>query len=165
MAKRGPTKWFTQNIPEEVSDSSIFRFSVTIGKQTVELDMRSDLDIDYTIIQQQLEDTPSEFAFWAAIYSELKLRVSAKERQLKSCRGKIADEIMKECLKHSTKATDKQVTTAIEADQRIVVLESELMLLEKQAGKLYYMVEAIKMKAENLRSLSGFAKIEFGQAK
>jgi hypothetical protein len=115
--------------------------------------------------QQQLEDTPSEFAFWAAIYSELKLRVSAKERQLKSCRGKIADEIMKECLKHSTKATDKQVTTAIEADQRIVVLESELMLLEKQAGKLYYMVEAIKMKAENLRSLSGFAKIEFGQAK
>ena len=157
-------KWFTTYIPEEVADSTLFRFSITIGQKTINVDMRSDLDIDYGAIQQQLEDTPSEFAYWAALHSEMKLQVARIERQVKSLRGKIASELVNQCLKEGFKPTDKQLQTTIDADERITKLEYTLMLAEKHAGKMYYMVEAIRMKAENLRSLSGFAKIEFSQA-
>jgi hypothetical protein len=134
-----------------------------VGGKEVICDMRADLDIDYALIQQQLEDTPSEFAYWAALHSEVKLQVAIAERKLKTLRGKVASELINECIKGGVKPTDKSIQMAIEADPRISEQETRVALLEKHCGKLYYMVEAIRMKAENVRSLSGFAKIEFSQ--
>jgi hypothetical protein len=164
-------KWFSSFVPEEVSDSSIFRFEITIaGKtkedaRTITVDMRADLGIDYTAIQQQLEDTPSEFAYWAAIYSEVKMYVSQLERQVKARRGKIAQILVEEATKNSIKLTDKQLASAIEGDDKLNELEGWLIKMQKQAGKLFFMVDAIRMKCDNLRSLAGFARAEYQNAK
>ena len=161
---RKQSKWFSECVPEEVASSSLFKFIVVVNGQHIEVDMRADLDIDYHIIQDQLADTPSEFAYWAAIYSELKLQVAKVERQIKTKRGKLVDKALKDAVEAGIKLTDKQAQAIIEADEELNVLELKHMLLEKHTGKMYFMVEAIKMKSENIRSLSGFAKIEMGHS-
>lgn len=126
--------------------------------------MRADLDVDYTIIQDQLADTPSEFAYWGAIYSELKMRVALLERKVKTRRGVLADQAIKQAVAASVKLTDKQVQTIIEADRELNELEAKAILLNKHTGKAYFMVEAIRMKSDNIRSLAGFAKAEMSQS-
>jgi len=48
----------------------------------------------------------------------------------------------------------------VESDKRLNKLETELLLANKHCGKMYFMVEAIRMKSDNLRSLAGFARAE-----
>jgi hypothetical protein len=127
--------------------------------------MRADLDIDYQIIQQQLEDTPSEFAYWCAIFSELKMQVNKLERTIKVRRGKLVEKILKEAMDSSVRLTDKQVQAIIEADEELNKLEVKLMIAQKHTGKMGFMVEAIKMKSDNLRSLAGFARQEMTMQK
>lgn len=160
MPRLDRSKWFSEYVPEEVANSSLFKFVVDINGQRVDVDMRADLDVDQRIVQQQLEDTPSEFAYWAAIYSELKMQVAKIERQVKVKRGKLVDHAIKEAAQANVKLTDKQVQSVIEADQDLNKLEALLMIANKHCGKMYYMVEAIRMKSDNLRSLAGFARQE-----
>lgn len=161
-------KWFSTYITDEISDSSLFRFKVCVGKdnsgndRVIEVDMRADLDVDYTAIQTQLEDSPSEFAYWAAIYNEVKLRSALLERKIKARRGVLATNLMQEAIKNGVRITDKQIQTCIEGDDKLNELEGTLLLIKKHEGKLYFMLEALRMKADNLRSLAGFAKIEMG---
>lgn len=154
-------KWFQSYISEEISDSSLFRFDIIVNDKKVSVDMRADLGIDYTAIQQQLEDTPSEFAYWAAIYSELKAGVSVLERKVKARRGIIAGLLIESAGQSNVKITDKQLATAIEGDEDLNRLEKLLVTMQKHCGKMYFMVEAIRMKSDNLRSLAGFARIEY----
>ena len=162
---RKQSKWFNEFVPEEIGSSSLFKFAINIGDKRIEVDMRADLDIDYSIIQTQLEDTPSEYAYWAAIYSELKMRVAKLERSIKVKRGQLISTAVKEASEANLRLTDKQVQAIIEADDELNKLESILLLAEKHAGKMWFMVDAIKMKSENLRSLSGFAKTEMAQSR
>ena len=157
-------KWFTEYVPEEVANSSLFKFTVIIGNKKVEVDMCADLGVDYQILQQQLEDTPSEFAYWAAIFSELKMQVNKVERQIKVRRGKLVDKTIREAMEASVKITDKQVQAIIEADNDLTELEARLMILQKHTGKMGFMIDAIRMKSDNLRSLAGFARIEMQNA-
>ena len=165
---RNLPKWFSTYIPEEISDSSLFRFKVCIGQKpdgtnnVIEVDMRADLDIDYGAIQMQLEDVPSEFAYWSAIYSEVKLQTGVLERKIKARRGILANKLMQEATSNGLKITDKQIQTLIEGDEELNKLEARLLLMKKHEGKMYFMIEALRMKADNLRSLAGFAKIEMG---
>jgi hypothetical protein len=160
------SKWFDEYIPEEVANSTLFKFQVNINsQQTIDVDIRADLEIDYAIIQSQLEDTPSEFAYWASIYSELRMQVSKIERQIKVRRGKLTDKAIKDATKSGVRLTDKQVQAIIEADDDLIKLELQLIIANKHCGKMFYMVEAIKMKSDNLRSLAGFARQEMATQK
>ena len=167
MAKKRPQpKWFDEFVPDEVANSTLFQFAVAIKPgQTIVVDMRADLEIEYSIIQDQLEDTPSEFAYWGAIYSELRMQVAKLERQIKALRGKLVDRAIKAASSASVRLTDKQTQAVIEADPELVRLEAKLMIDNKHCGKMYIMVEAIKMKSDNLRSLAGFARIEYAGQK
>jgi hypothetical protein len=111
-----------------------------------------------------LEDTPSEFAYWGAIYSELKMQVAKVERQIKARRGKLVDKAIKSAAQASVRLTDKQVQAIVEADQDLNRLEAKLIISNKHCGKMYFMVEAIRMKSDNLRSLAGFARIEMNNS-
>ena len=160
------SKWFDEYVPEEVANSSLFRFQVKINsQQTVDVDMRADLEIDYSIIQSQLEDTPSEFAYWAAIYSELKMQVGKIERHIKVRRGKLIDKALKDAAASSVRLTDKQTQAIVEADEDLTKLELRLLIANKHCGKMFFMVEAIKMKSDNIRSLAGFARQEMATQK
>ena len=163
-------KWFAEFIPNEIIYSTLFKFTILVpGNKKdeinrIEIDMLADLDIDYAIIQKQLEDTPSQFAYWAAIYSEIKMQVNKIERMIKHRRAFLISQAVKEASQAQVKITVKQSEAVAEADEEIDKLESKLLLLEKNCGKLYYMIEAIRMKHDTLRSLAGFAKQEMHQS-
>lgn len=164
MSKRNRKKpeWIEEYVPEEVANSTLFKFVVSINKdQKFEVDMTADLNIDYSIIQQQLEDTPSEFVYWGAILSELKMQAAILERKIKARRGKLTKELVDEANRAGVRVTDKQVTAMIEADEKLNILETKYLLMQKHVGKMYFMVDAIRMKSESIRSLSGFAKIDY----
>lgn len=161
---RHQPKWFDQFVPEEIQDSSVFKLRVKVSDKMIDIDLRSDLGIDYDIVQKQLEDSPSEFTFWGTIYSELKAQCAVLERKIKARRGILANNLVGEALKNQTKLTDKQVLSAMEGDEELNKYELALIRLQKDTGKVYFVVEALRMKADNLRSLSGFAKIDYQQS-
>ena len=160
--KRKKPECIGEYVPQEVVDSTLFKFAVSVGKDhKIEVDMTADLNIDYDIIQQQLEDTPSEFVYWGAILSELKMQAAALERKIKARRGKLTKSLVEEANSAGVRVTDKQVTAMIEADDLLNRLEVKHLLMQKHVGKMYFMVDAIRMKSESIRSLSGFAKIDY----
>lgn len=167
MSKRQsrPPKWFEAYVPEEVTNSSIFKFSVKLNNQTIDVNITADTSVDYDAIQTELEDIPSQFIFYAALYSELKQYVTVLERRIKVTRGRIVQTLMDEANKEGVRITDKQLTTLVEADDNLNKLESVLSHYQKHTGKLYFMVEALKMKAECMRSLAGFSKIDYQQSR
>jgi hypothetical protein len=52
----------------------------------------------------------------------------------------------------------------IDGDGDLVKAEAELALLQKNVGKVYHMVEAIKLRSEHSRSLAGFKRQEKEQS-
>ena len=98
------------------------------------------------------------------MYSELKMQVAFLERKIKARRGKLVKTVLDDAIAAQVRFTDKQVQSVIEADNVLNKLEVQMLLLNKHAGKMYFMVEALKMKSDNLRSLAGFARIELGNS-
>jgi phage gp37-like protein len=157
-------KWIDKNVGEEVKTSTLFKFKVKIGERVVEVDMTTDIEVDYDLIQDQLQETPSMFVYWAAIYSEMKSQCLALERAIKARRGKLIDEAIRGAQQAGVKLTDKALTAIVEADEELNLLENRSIIANKHAGKLYFMIEAIRMKSDNLRSLSGFRRLELEQS-
>jgi hypothetical protein len=55
---------------------------------------------------------------------------------------------------------EKDIKTAINGEKKktLPYLTAQLMIAHKNNGKIYHMVEAIRLKAENCRSLAGFKR-------
>lgn len=157
------TKWIDDNIPEDIRDSNLFKFNVDLGDKQVRIDMISDIGIDYDHISEQLEETPSQFAFWAAIYSELRLQSDKLERMIKAKKGQVVEKLVTDASDAQVRITDKQVQAIVEKDEELNKLEAKLLVTNKHCGKVYFMVECLRMKCDNLRTLAGFAKIELNQ--
>jgi len=73
------TKKYLKVCPE--CDSSLSRVN-----KKVTIDLLPDVDIDFDVIESQLESLPAQFSFYGMIYSELRLKVSIEERRLNNCR-------------------------------------------------------------------------------
>ena len=67
--------WFAAHIPDEVQNSTLFKFDIILGQKKITVDLRSDLDIDYNIIQQELENSVPIFTYWAALHAEVKQQI------------------------------------------------------------------------------------------
>ena len=151
--------WIESNVPDEILDSTLFKFKITLPNgNVVDVDMTKDIDIDYEILEQQCEDIPAQYTFWAAIYSELRLASAIYERRVKSRRGVLTDIAIREASDAKVKITDAQMKVIIETDEVLNKLEMQLALSQSKTGKVYHMVEAIKMKCDLIRTLAGFKR-------
>lgn len=128
--------------------------------RTITVDLLPDLDLDYEQLPQQMADVPATYAFWATVYSEAKLRVSVEERRLKAVRGKLTQAALSEGSKYNIKLTADQVKTVIESDPEITKADMKLSIAQMQCGKLYHMLEALRIKADMARSLFGMKRKE-----
>ena len=159
--------WHLTKLPQELVDSEIFRFNIKLPASTlpVVVNMFSDLDIDYDILLQQMEDHPSIYIYWAGVYSEARSLISKKERLIRSRKGAIAGAAVAGFAKAKAKLTDKQLFLILDKDKTTQQLEDELADLHKTSGKLWHMVKALEMKAELMRSLAGFKRQEFNESR
>jgi hypothetical protein len=161
--------WISANVPEELVSSSLFRFKVSLQvpdpedstkKKRIVVDILPDLEIDMEILEEQMQDIPAQYAFWSAVYSELRLAVAVAERKLKKRRGEAIDAIQKEMVANKTKISVDVQKMIVEMDGPLI--ESDLKLAQAQmfAGKIWHMVKALEMKHEVCRSLIGLKKAE-----
>jgi len=160
--------WISDNVPEELVNSTIFRFEVKLNSidpatkknRVISVDILPDLSIDYDILEEQVQDLPAQYAFWAAIYSECRNMVAMAERAVKVRRAQAIRAVQKDAADNKVKFTAEQVKHLIEADNALVGADKQLQQFQMQAGKLYHMIEALKMKAELSRTLAGFKRQE-----
>lgn len=143
---------------EEQAQCGSTRFRKEHKKVTV--DMLPDLDLDYDILEETMQDIPAQYAFYAMVYSEARMKVALEERRLKAVRGTITRRIQTEATGEKVRLTGEQVKTVVESEKGIIDADQRLQLAQMQCGKLYHMLEALKMKSELARSLAGFKRQE-----
>ena len=162
QSKENTPSWITENIPQELATSTVFRFDVKMPDgSAISVDMLQTIDIDYELLETQLEQTPSQYVFYANIMAELKAQVSILERKCKARRAMLtqaAIDIAREIGVRSPAAD--QVKVVIESDEKLNIMEAKLVNAQKHANKMHHMCLALQMKSEHLRSLSGFKRQE-----
>ncbi len=164
-------KWIEANLPTELATSTLYKFNVKLQatewdeeeqrhkRREIEVDILPDLDLDLDIIESQMQDLPAQYSFWATVYSEVRLGVAVAERKLKARKAEVTKLVTKEYVQEVGKPPPEKILTQIvEADKRLNEAEMAHQHAQMQAGKLYHMIEALKMKAELARSLLGLKK-------
>ncbi len=161
-------KWISDNIPQELVESTLFRFKIKLNSinpetkknRVIEVDILPDLDLDYDLLEEQIQELPAQYAFWSAAYSECRNMVAVAERAVKYRRAQAIRAVQEDARDNKVKFTAEQVKHLIEADEALVKADQKLQEFQMKAGKLFHMLEALKMKAELSRSLAGFKRQE-----
>ncbi len=154
--------WSVADLPDDLKNDTVFRFTITMpNKSKIEVDLLADVDPDYDNLIEQLQSLPGQYTYYATLYSELKSQIATFERAVKTRRGKQLEYIVRTSSAKGVKLTDKQSQSLLEADDEVIKLEAKLILLNKTCGKLYHMIEAMRLKSEHLRTLSVFRRQEY----
>lgn len=163
--------WFRENVSADLSDSTLFRFQVKLLAQNedgtakrVMVDILPDLNLDLENLIEQMEVLPAQYAFWAAVYSEAKMACALAERELKTRRGKVTELITEQSREQGLKFSVETIKTIVESHEELVRADALLQKAQMKAGKLFNMMEALKMKAELARSLAGFKRQEMSNS-
>lgn len=154
--------WITEHIPPELANSTLFRFDVRLPDgSAIGIDLLQDIDVDYELLEQQLEDTPSQYVWYAAVLAELKAQVQILERKCKARRGSLTESAVNVARDAGIRSPAADVVKVmIESDVMLNKMEAQLANAQKHVNKIHHMVEALRMKSEHLRSLAGFKRQE-----
>ena len=154
-------EWFQEHVPPEIAESSLFRFNIKMPNGvTIPINLTQDIGIDFEILEQQHEQIPAQYIYWAALYSELRCMVTGLELSMRSKRKVIANMVSQKFKATGAKLTDKLLLELINGDDDLVRLEAKLAIAQKHCGKVYHMVQAIQLRSEHSRSLAGFKRQE-----
>lgn len=152
--------WITDNIEESIA-TYMMKLTIDLpNKTTVERNFTADVDIDYELLVEQLAQIPAIYAFWSQILAECKKQVAVIDRMIAVKRGRLLRDFYEEARKTGTKTRKEDVDDLIETDEELNKLEVKKIGAERQVSKLFAIVRALEMKAECMRSLSGFKKQE-----
>jgi len=147
------------------------------GKPTfeiVERSFREDLAINMIDLEEQMMDAPSIYAFWSSLLSEQQMITAALERKVKIRRAAVKRELKAEAAKLAVSGGGLSTRSGLNRDDiddlmaddsEIQDLEGDLIKARRTEGKLWGIVNAMKMKAETMSSLAGFKKQEYEDAK
>jgi len=165
VAKKKTPVWIEEHLPSQLSDSKLFKFKIKLpNDQIVDIDLLDDVDIEYETLEAHLEQIPSQYIFWSAVYSELKFAISVITIKIDKRKAVVATSIRSKAVANKSKITDKQLNMLIDGDDVLNKLNVESVIMHKNAGKIYHMLEAIKMRSEHCRSLAGFKRQEKEQS-
>lgn len=152
--------WFQNNIEDPVAE---YMMSLSIelpNKTTIARNFVADVDIDYDLLVEQLAEIPSIYAFWSMVLAECRKQSAILERMIARKRGMLTRMMHEEGRKTNAKVRKEDIEDLIETDTELNELEVKRISAERQVSKLFAIVRALEMKAECMRSLSGFKKQE-----
>lgn len=153
-------KGWLSNFDKELIQT-VFKLKVELENgKIVSKDFSVDLSIDYDLIEEHLAETPAMFAFLSSMLSEQKYACAKIERMIARRRAKIIENANEEALSAGLKMHKYILDELVEADDEILKHQSRLMLAQRSLGKLYGLVDAMRIKNDNLRTLAGFKKEE-----
>lgn len=163
-------------IPQEVLDL-LCRINLTITgddgkpKSIAYSDFMSELEIDYNLLEQSLEQTPATYSLWCFLLAEAECEMSLIERKVKRLRGMFAEAVIKDYNEKSRDISERtgssvdklaqwQIKELMESDDDINKEELRAIIAKRNFIKIKGIVEGLRMKSEHLRSLAGFKRQE-----
>lgn len=149
------------NLPEEIADLLV-RIRVTLlNREQIDCDVRPLTTISYDHLEQQLEETPSEYSFWGMVHAEQEAVVAILDLQCKKRKAELAEALMeKGRAEGGVIPRRSDINDFADDDKTLMKLRAKMILERRSLQKLNVLMEAMKMKSEHLRSLSGFKKQE-----
>ena len=148
--------WWKKNVDEDIAEALV-AFKLKLNGREVIRDWREDVKIDEDTIQDDLEDIPSILSFWSAALAEAKKKLRTVEYKLDIQKSKIIREIKPP---EGVKLTVADKESIINLDKQFAALMIEKIDLECLVSKLFGVVESLRIKSENLRSLMAFRRAE-----
>lgn len=159
LAVSDTPRWVAEHLPDALVNSELFTFNIRLPSgDTIKVRLFHDMDIIYENLEQHLEQIPAQYMYWAAVYSEMRSHVSVLETKVDLRKAAVTHEILDRFKAKGIRLTDKQLVYLINGDQKLTQLSAELAIAHKKTGKLYHMVQAMQMRSEHCRSLSGFKR-------
>jgi len=153
-----------EEIPEEIRNL-VVRIRVSMpDRKPINYDFRPLVKISYEHLEEQLTHTPSHFAFWGMIHAEQKMIVAVLDLNLRKRKAELAAAIMEQSKKDGITPRRSDITDVLESDVEVMRTQAKMIIEEKSLNKLNVLMEALRMKSEHLRSLSGFKKQEMRDA-
>lgn len=152
--------WFDANLDKGIRNL-LLRVEITLqsGEQ-ISRDFSLDLGIDYETLEEELQITPSIYAFWSAVLAEQKFNVSILDSQLKYLCATKANLVLEKCKESNMSLRRSDISDIVESDEEIVVNRAKLAIEQRSLSKLFAAVQSLQMKSEHLRSLAGFKRQE-----
>ena len=148
-------------LPDEIK-TAICTVKVLLGKdkQKYKFVVKDDLKVNYENMENEMEQIPDVFHMWAMIYNEIKEQKDIIDKKIRKRRGILYREISEQGGKNLRRS---DISDIMEIDEILENLEIQHILISKQSQKVYYILESIKMKNDNMRSLAGFKRQELYQ--
>lgn len=131
--------------------------------KTVKAEIFPDVNLNYNKIEYQLEQIPSQFAYWATIKAETELYVASLEKQLKIVRAIVEEELVMYCSTHGLKYTVGYTKSQVEKDVRVISIENKYNIAKASKEKVAVIVDALSKKADLARSLNSLKKEELNK--
>lgn len=156
MARRN--KWWSENVDPDISEA-VIKLRVLLSKKEVTRDWTEDLALDYEDIDTDMEQIPSILAFWSAVLAEARKAKSLIEVKMDIKRAKILKGVSQH-IQEGVKLTVKDKEDIINVDQEFSQLKARLIETDATISKLFGVVDALKIKADNLRSFAAMKRAE-----
>jgi hypothetical protein len=150
-----------EELPDDIKQA-LCTISVKFRGEKRNFAIGDELRIDYEHIEHEMEELPNKFHLWAMLYSEVREQKEVVEKKVRKRKGILYDEIRKQLGDERLRRSD--IDDIMEVDEMLETLEAQQIILEKQCQKLWFVLESLRMKNDNIRSLSGFRKQELYQA-
>lgn len=151
-------KWWKANVDADISDV-IIKLNSTLSGKSVTKDWTEDLSLNYEDIDTDMENIPSILAFWSAVLAEARREKGLVQVKMDIRRSKVMDGI-KDLIKDGVKFTVDDKNNLVSVDPKYLEFQKKQIDLDSTISKLFGIVEAIKIKADNLRSFAAMKRAE-----
>jgi len=149
-----------KNLDQDIKDVLfILRIKLPGGK-SLKHDFSGDFTPEYERLEEQLEETPQMLAFFGSVLSEQKHTCNVLELKIARRRAVVSEDARETAQQSNMKIAKYVLDEIADGDNELLKLQTELLVAQRTLGKLYYFVDSIRMKTDNLRSLAGFKRQE-----
>lgn len=128
-----------------------------VQDKSIEFNVHEDLDINYEKLELEMDNFPQVFHLWSMIYSEIKEQQDSLETQIKKRRAHLTKFVLDNSKSQMRKS---DIDCIVDCDDELLKLDAQSIMLEKKSRKLFFTLEALRMKNDNMRSLAGFKRQE-----
>lgn len=151
-------KWWKKNVDGEIHHVIVELKSKLSGKE-IKKDWTEDLSLSYEHVDVDMENIPSILAFWCAVLAEARKEKSLIGIMIDVKKSKIL-EGTKDLIKEGIKLTVSDKENIICVDPDYIKLRKREIDLDATISKLFGVVDALKIKADNLRSFAAMKRAE-----
>lgn len=156
--KKMKNRWWATNVDDDISELIVSLTSKLNGKE-VKRNWTDDLALNYENIDTDMENIPTILAFWAAVLAEARKERGIIQMKMDIRKSKVL-EGLRDTIPDGVKLTVADKDNIVCVDGKYMQLRKDAINLDATVSKLFGIVDAIKIKADNLRSFSAMKRAE-----